>query len=101
MFSAASMIPGPWNLSGDSSWPILEWTGGPGAKVIGFNTAVGALRQFSPGAATVVNTGGKVLGGASLLASLWATYENLHAYLDGPTLGPFSGGNFDCKCEDQ
>lgn len=93
-FSLASLIPGPWNLSGDPGETWVEDTAGPASKAAGIKAAQYAVYDTSPAAAGWIGGLGKVLGYAGLGLSAWATYENIHAYTQG-------GSSSDCGCGNQ
>jgi hypothetical protein len=82
LFSLASLVPGPWNLTGNASDTLVEDTLGPASKVAGFNAAKNAA---PPAAARAVSVGGKVVGYAASIATLWATYENILAFVSSDT----------------
>lgn len=96
-FSLGSLVPGPWNASENPDLSAVEMTGGVASKVVGVQAGVDALEEISPTGAAVASGVSKGAGAVGGLATLWATYENLHAYLDGPTSdGP--NGDPACGC---
>lgn len=81
-FSLASLIPGPWNMTGDAQETVVEDTFGPASKVAAFNGGQSAIQNAGfPRVAGGIGVAGKVLGYGATLASIWATYENIHAYV--------------------
>jgi hypothetical protein len=80
LFSLASLIPGPWNLT-DPTDTLIEDVTGPASKAWGVQRATSAAANAGyPRTARAIGLGGKSVGYAALVASIWATYENIHAY---------------------
>lgn len=80
LFSLASVIPGPWNLT-DPADSLVEDATGPASKAIAIGEAAGAAAAAGHVRTSgAIGVGGKVLGYVGSAAAIWATYENIHAY---------------------
>ena len=84
LFSLLSLVPGPWNLTGNAPDALVEDTLGPASKVAGLNAAKSALPS---GAAGALGVGGQVLGFGASIATIFSTLENIHAYASSSGCG--------------